>query len=138
MKGRVLTATVLATLALVACGASNPSSTSNPAPATTASSPGAAPEAGNTIAVTISDFKISPSTLTAKAGAVQFDVKNGGPTPHNLTIKDVTGKVLGATKDLKPGETARLVITLTAGGYAAICSLPGHESLGMKGSLTVS
>ena len=138
MKGRVLTATVLATLALVACGASNSSTSTNPAPTTTASSPGAAAEAGNTIAVTLSDFKISPATLTAKAGAVQFDVKNGGPTPHNLTIKDATGKVLGATKDLKPGETAKLVVTLAAGGYTATCSLAGHESLGMKDSLTVS
>ena len=138
MKGRVLTATVLATLALVACGASNPSATSNPAPAATASSPGAVAEAGNTIAVTLSDFKISPATLTAKAGAVQFDVKNAGPTPHNLTIKDAAGKVLGATKDLKPGETAKLVVTLAAGGYTATCSLGGHESLGMKDSLTVS
>lgn len=138
MSIRILTATVLAALAIVACGGSNSSASTSPATGTTVASPGAAVEAGNTIAVTLSDFKISPSNLTARAGAVQFDVTNAGPTPHNLTIKDATGKVLGATKNLAPGETTKLVVTLTAGGYTAICSLPGHASLGMKDSLTVS
>ena len=88
--------------------------------------------------VTLSDFKLSPGTLSAKAGAVEFDVKNDGPTPHNLTVKDSTGKVVGATRNLSPGENAKLTITLTVGSYSVVCSLPGHESLGMKDALTVS
>ena len=81
---------------------------------------------------------IWPGTLTAKAGSISFAVKNAGPTVHNLTILDSAGKVVGATANLKPGESATLTVSLSAGAYTAICSLAGHETLGMKDTLTVS
>ena len=87
--------------------------------------------------VHLSDFKIVPAALTANAGVNTFDVRNDGPTPHNLTIKDVSGRTRGATRDLKPGEAATLTIALPAGSYTAFCSLPGHSSLGMNDALTV-
>lgn len=120
-------------LALAACGASpSPAAAASRTPAT-ASSPAAA--AGG-IPVFLSDFKITPGVLTVTPGVVNFAVRNQGPTLHNLTIKDSSGRTLGATRDLRPGETALLTITLPAGSYMAICSLPGHASLGMVDSLT--
>ncbi len=128
----------LAALALVACGGSSTSSTgSSPAPTL---SPAAAATAtsGNGIPVQLSDYMIMPGTLTARAGSITFDVKNVGPTVHNLTIIDSSGKVVGATANLKPGESATLTVSLSAGAYTAVCSLAGHEILGMKDVLTVS
>jgi Copper binding proteins, plastocyanin/azurin family. len=43
-----------------------------------------------------------------------------------------------ATRDLRPGETETISGTLTPGSYVTFCSLPGHESLGIKGTLTVT
>ena len=138
MSFKVFSTAALAALALVGCGSPASSPANSPAPASSASAAAAPADTGIAVGVTLSDFKLSPGTLSAKAGAVEFDVKNDGPTPHNLTIKDSTGKVVGATKNLSPGENAKLTITLAAGAYTAICSLPGHESLGMKDVLTVS
>ncbi len=127
---------VVSLLAVTACGGSSTATGSGQSSPATSSAPASA-VSGNGIEVHLSDFKIAPATLTAKAGVNIFAVRNDGPTPHNLTIKDASGKTLGATRDLKPGEAATLTITLPAGSYTAICSMPGHSSLGMKDALTV-
>jgi plastocyanin len=91
------------------------------------------------IPVTLADFTVTPVDLVATTTTVSFAVVNDGPTPHNLTIRDSTGTVLGATPDLGQGGQAVLTITLpAAGSYITYCSLPGHESLGLKGTLTVT
>ena len=71
-------------------------------------------------------------------GSVSLAETNEGPTIHNVTIRDASGTVLGATKDLKTGESETLTANIPAGAYTLFCSLPGHESLGVKGTLTVS
>ena len=136
---RTLPLAGLAALALVACSGQSTSSTgSSPAPTPSPAAVAATATPGNGIPVQLSDYMIMPGTLTAKAGSVTFDVKNDGPTVHNLTIIDSSGKVVGATANLKPGEAATLTVNLTAGAYTAVCSLAGHEILGMKDLLTVS
>ena len=46
--------------------------------------------------------------------------------------------MLGTTADLKEGEAETLTVEIPAGSYILFCTLPGHESLGIKGTLTVS
>ena len=139
MIPKALSVAAFAALALAACGGSSASTTANtPAPTASPAAVAATADAGASVAVTLSDFMLMPGTLTAKAGSVSFAVKNAGPTVHNLTILDSAGKVVGATANLKPGESATLTVSLNAGAYTAICSLAGHESLGMKDILTVS
>ena len=65
-------------------------------------------------------------------------VTNAGPTIHDLTIRDDAGKILGETEDLTAGASETLTVDLPAGTYTIFCSLPGHESLGIKGTLTVT
>ena len=83
--------------------------------------------------VTLSEFKIEPSSVTVSPGSA-ITVTNGGTVTHNLSIKDTNLK----TKDLAPGETATLVVKgLANGTYTMICAVPGHEGAGMKGTVTV-
>jgi uncharacterized cupredoxin-like copper-binding protein len=90
------------------------------------------------IPVTLADFTVTPGDLVVTGTTVSFEVVNDGPTPHNLTIRDAAGTVLGATPDLSRGEQATLTLSLPAAvSYITYCSLPGHESLGLKGTLTV-
>ena len=89
------------------------------------------------MAVRVLDFKILPVSVTVKSTFALF-ITNDGPTIHNVTIRDGGGKVLMGTADLRPGESAVLSGTLPAGSYVTFCSLPGHESLGTKGSLSVT
>jgi plastocyanin len=72
------------------------------------------------------------------SGVVSLAVTNAGPTIHNLAIRSSGGAILGTTKDLKPGTSETLTADIPAGTYAIICTLPGHESLGLKGTLTVT
>lgn len=90
------------------------------------------------LTVTVSDFLIEPSELSATGSAVSIDVANDGPTPHNLSVRDAAGEVLMATADLRTGETETITADLEPGEYTIFCSLGGHESLGMSGTLTVA
>jgi uncharacterized cupredoxin-like copper-binding protein len=88
-------------------------------------------------AVHVRDFSLDPKDVTVQ-GTVSLAVTNDGPTIHNVSIRDASGNVVGATKDLKPGQSETLTVGIPAGSYILFCSLPGHESLGIKGTLTVT
>ena len=97
-----------------------------------------APAPADSLAVCVADFMIDPSGLEIEGTTVTIDVTNDGPTPHNLTIRDADGEVLLATEDLSVGEMETITGELEPGEYTIFCSLAGHESLGMSGTLTVS
>ena len=100
-----------------------------------ASAPTAAPSVAST-PVVVKDFTLDPKAVTVDAVAA-LAVTNQGPTVHNVAVRDEGGSVVATTRDLREGESANLAISLPAGEYALICTLPGHESLGIKGTLTV-
>ncbi len=138
--------TILAALLLTVAGCSQTGGTSAPAPAASSSAPAASAAASSDsastasaegTAVTVKDFKIDPVDIKASAGTVTLAVSNAGPTIHNVAIRDASGKVLATTKDLKAGESETITAELAAGSYTTFCSLPGHESLGTKGTLEV-
>ena len=106
-----------------------------PAAAAASAMPAESP-ADDATPVEVSDFAIDPSDI-AVPGPVSLAVSNTGPTVHNVTIRDDADEVLGKTADLREGESGTLAVELPAGTYTMYCSLPGHESLGMKGTLTV-
>ncbi len=84
--------------------------------------------------VTLQEYKITPATITVTAGSGMLNVTNKGTMAHNLTI---VGQNL-ATPDISPGGTQTLdVMSLAAGSYQVICSVPGHSSLGMTATLVV-
>ena len=80
------------------------------------------------------DFKFTPTTLTATAGKpVTVTIKNNGQAEHNFSIDS-----LKADKDIEKGESATVTFTPTqAGGIEFFCKY--HKaSNGMTGTLTVS
>ena len=113
-------------LALVACSA----------PAESDAPPSVA--AADALAVNLMDFLIDPSELEATGPTVTIEVTSEGPTPHNLTVRDAAGEVVMATADLSTGDTETISADLEPGAYTILCSLAGHESLGMSGTLTVT
>ena len=134
-------------LAVVGCGGGNggsatpaPTSVSSTTTATSAAvtSVPATPAGTPTASLEVLDFKLNPVDLTVPGGPISIAVVNAGPTLHNVTLRDDAGSILGATPDLREGESASLTTTLDPGSYTMFCSLPGHESLGIKGTLTVT
>ena len=90
------------------------------------------------LTVSVSDFMIEPSDLLVEGTTVTIDVVNEGPTPHNFSVRDADGEVLMATADLSTGGTETITADLEPGEYTIFCSLGGHESLGMSGTLAVA
>ncbi len=107
------------------------------APSTTASAPlPSVAVPANATHVTLSDFQIEiPSSVVT---GLPFAVHNAGPTPHNLTINDAAGKFMAASTTISPPGDDVVVIDLQPGTYTVLCSLPGHASLGMRGTFTVT
>jgi plastocyanin len=114
-----------------------------PAPAPSAASPTAAPTAAassapsggpsTTINATEKDFAIALDNSSVPAGSVTFKVKNNGPSPHDIGVKELNK----ATDIIDPGKSGELTVDLKAGTYTVICTIPGHEQLGMHVTLTV-
>lgn len=142
---KTLVATTLLALAITACGAA----TTTTAPSTTAPTdaasmaPSGAPSTAPTTdapvdgqVVIVRDFTLDPIDVTSGT-AVSLAVTNEGPTLHNVAIRDEAGTELASTADLREGESETLTADLAPGTYTLFCSLPGHESLGIKGTLTV-
>ena len=131
MNFKTLLATALVVLTVAACGGAG-SGSSN---ASGSPPPGAGAGATNAVAATsihVRDFALDPKDVNVR-GSVSLAVTNDGPTIHNVSIRDALGKVVGATEDLKPGPSESLTVDIPAGTYTLFCSLPGHESLGVKG-----
>ncbi len=133
---------LLIALAIVAAGCGQTTGQSSPTPssASTASQSGSSidPSAATPIAVTVKDFSLDPADITANGSAVSMAVTNAGPTIHNVTVRNATGAVVMATKNLREGESETITASIPAGTYTVLCTLPGHESLGIKGSLVVA
>ena len=119
-----------------------PSNVQNPGAAPPAAAGGATGSAGApgtiigdglTINATEKDFAIALDTSLVKPGTVTFHIKNDGPSPHNITIKEL--KKTSETYDA--GKGGDFKVDLPAGTYTVICDIPGHEQLGMHVMLTV-
>lgn len=122
-------ATTLTVLVLAACS----SGSAGTSPATSQVN-----GISSAIEVHVADFKITPTQLQALGPTVTLNVTNDGPTIHNVSVRDGSGTVLLHTRDLKPGESETISGQLPKGDLITFCSLPGHESLGTKGTLVVT
>jgi uncharacterized cupredoxin-like copper-binding protein len=89
--------------------------------------------------VSLSEFKITPATITASVGST-LTVQNTGTVAHDLVIQSPSGATVARTSVIQPGASAQLQLpsSATAGSYSAFCDIPGHKSQGMVGSLTIS
>jgi plastocyanin len=139
---------VLAIGVLAGCTSAGPTATATSAVASAATASASAsiePSAtagpsvpADAIVVHVKDFSVDPSSIEHTGTTVTLDVINNGPTPHNITVRDASGTVLFATRDLRTGESEVVTAAVpTPGGYIVFCSLPGHESLGIKGTLQI-
>ena len=118
----------LAALAL-ACGATV-------AATVVAAAPASASTSATTIKATETDFHIALSKSSFKTGKYVFDAVNKGHTTHALMITG-PGIKMAMTKDIQPGQSATLAVTLKKGTYDVFCPIPGHKALGMNVNIDV-
>jgi plastocyanin len=88
----------------------------------------------------MTEFKFDPGTISIPSGKVVFFVVNAGNnTPHDMMIRDSTGKRIAGSTLVSAGDSAVFTVdSIAAGTYTFYCDQAGHESSGMKGTLTVT
>jgi plastocyanin len=144
-------------LAIAGCGSSSNSTSSSastppaastptsaaetPTTSSAASAPAQAPASGSGQALALEanpegQLKYNTSSLTAKAGKVSIDFANMSPEGHNVTVASASGAVVGATPTFQGGSKT-LTLNLKPGTYKFFCTVPGHRTAGMEGTLTV-
>ena len=120
---RTLAAGLVALALLAACGGS---------------SGGSGAPAGS-IQVTMTEYKFAPSTISAPSGKLVFWLVNSGTTQHDMAIRNSSGTTLATSELVSAGDQKEFdVNNLAAGTYTFYCTQPGHESSGMKGTLTAT
>ncbi len=125
-----------------ACGGGGSSSTSRGTSggSTASSSPaatGSGPASGGGTQVTVGEveFKLILSTGSFSPGSYTFKAVNQGRIVHSL---EITGPGVHAiTRNLQPGQSEDLHVTLQKGSYDVFCPIDSHKSLGMNAGITV-
>jgi uncharacterized cupredoxin-like copper-binding protein len=102
-----------------------------------ASSPtGAKCTSPQTTTVTVDEFdfgfRLSPST--APCGTITFKQSNSGQAIHDFVVPGV-----GRGDRVNPGQSTTMTATnVGPGSYQYLCTVEGHDTLGMVGTFTVS
>ena len=88
------------------------------------------------VALTQTDFRLSPQRVRVPPGRITFTVRNHARLPHNWQLRG-RGGIRGRIKTLLPGETGTLTIKLKRGTYRMYCAIGHHEQLGEYGTVSV-
>ena len=108
-----------------------------------ACAPSASPAAGAALPpeqvtlVGTDDFRFNPSTITVKAGQpLEVNFQNGGEIPHDFTVQQGLVKPVTVLED--GGKSGGTTLSYDKPGtYKFFCAQPGHDQLGMHGTITV-
>jgi uncharacterized cupredoxin-like copper-binding protein len=108
-----------------------------------ACSPKAPPAAGAALPaeqVTITgtdDFRMNPSAISVKAGQpLEVTFNNGGEILHDFTVQQGVARPVTILEHGGESGTATVIYD-KPGTYKFFCAQPGHDQLGMHGTITV-
>ena len=89
--------------------------------------------AGGQIAIEAFDLGFAPAKVAVAAvGSYPVSFHNTGSTLHDVTFAD------GTKLSADPGATVTGTVRVPAAGLGYLCSIPGHASAGMTGTITVA
>ena len=109
---------------------------------------------GSQVVATLTDYKITVTVPSMKAGTIKIGVRNLGAMEHSFQVLKtdlppdklpVDGASAKAKEDGKVGEIASIAVgksaavplDLTPGKYVFICNIASHYQLGMHTGFTV-
>jgi uncharacterized cupredoxin-like copper-binding protein len=83
------------------------------------------------------DFRMNPATISVRAGQpLQVTFQNGGEIAHDFTTQQGLGKPVTILE--QGGQSGTATVTFDKPGtYKFFCAQPGHDQLGMHGTITV-
>lgn len=131
--GTIATAVIAAIALVLSAGALITSAGAASRTAAVAPAPSDGPSAPSEVSVELSEFAITPASIEVAAGGTLV-LRNAGAIDHDLAV---VGTNVGSPM-LRSGETYELSLAgLSPGTYDIICTVAGHDSSGMRGTLTI-
>jgi hypothetical protein len=98
----------------------------------------AAALAATNVGVSQREWRIGIYLPSVPRGVVTFNVHNFGEDAHDLRVRGPRRFRSPKLPEVEPGENGTLTVKLPyRGRYALVCTLPGHEKLGMRATLRV-
>ena len=100
----------------------------------------AAPAVARPTAVGVGEreWRIALYRPSVPVGMVKFNVRNFGEDGHDFVVLNSKGAVRARLPELRAGDTASVTTRLRRPGrFTVICSIAGHEALGMRAILRV-
>jgi uncharacterized cupredoxin-like copper-binding protein len=107
--------------------------------------------------VSLDSFSLTPSTTSAPAGSITFNVSNAAAADaHELvvaqtdqaadqltvgadgTVDEASVTVIDEVEEMEPGGSGSLTADLAAGHYVLFCNVPTHYQQGMHADFTVN
>ncbi len=131
--GAIATAVAAAVALVLSAGALITAASVASSPAAPGAATPPAIDAPDRVEVDLAEFSVTPSSITIAVGGTLV-VRNSGSIEHDLAVVDqgLTTPMLAA------GNTHELSLAgLAPGTYDLLCTVPGHDSAGMVGRLTV-
>lgn len=101
------------------------------------------------VKVTLADYKFMPPKIQLPAGkAVILRLSNAAEQPHEFAAPEFFRAAMVRETDMKfinkegeaevePGKQVDIMLVPKAGTYHLQCNKPGHNALGMHGSIVV-
>jgi nitrite reductase (NO-forming) len=81
-------------------------------------------------------MRFDPPSVTVPVGqTIQFTLVNDGTLTHDFVLTEGVAQPVKVEANGKASASATFTIA-RAGTYTYVCTQPGHEAAGMKGTLT--
>jgi uncharacterized cupredoxin-like copper-binding protein len=89
------------------------------------------------LGVSATEFHLTLSRPSVKAGVVEIELQNDGQDPHDLRVRRVGGSHTFSIPLVSPGKQRTVTIHMKPGSYRLWCSIADHQALGMHALLRV-
>jgi hypothetical protein len=89
------------------------------------------------LGVSATEFRLTLSRASVKAGRVIVQLQNNGQDVHDLRLRRIGGKRNYAFPVTSPDGRSTLTLQLLPGRYRLWCSVANHTQLGMRAVLRV-
>jgi plastocyanin len=83
------------------------------------------------------EFTFALSRTRVGPGPAIVELVNYGQDTHDLRLQRVGARHVAGTREVPPGDTAELPVTLAPGRYRLWCSIADHAARGMTAALSV-
>lgn len=88
------------------------------------------------VELSVTERDLSPGRVEVTVGEIEFVVKNDGESRHAFAVETPDG--IERTEDIKPGEEARLTVTLSDGKYRMYDPRGDYRARGVRGTVVVT